>query len=271
MIPALGWPLGTRAQMFWLEEGLPSSLAPGTRPRTTLSPSLALRDGKPYLAFGTPGGDQQDQWALHFFLRHVDLGDEPAGGDRRARGSTPTTCPRRSIRGRRSRRSLSVEARVRASEVVDDLRRRGHDVEVTGPWSLGRVSAVRARPTACSGPARTRAACRATRPGGSAAVRRSRDPRRVESPHHLRMLLRRTPPHPHHVLRRRILEALALVAIVDAGGTVLMWLFEDDAGRGEIHNIWDAFFFTTVQLLTVSSQMRNPVTTPGGSSTSCSS
>ena len=84
VIPALGWPLGTRAQMFWLEEGLPSSLRPGARPRTTLCPGLALRDGKPYLAWGTPGGDQQEQWALHVFLRHVDLGAEPAGGDRRA-------------------------------------------------------------------------------------------------------------------------------------------------------------------------------------------
>src|SRR5213079_1073488 len=73
-IPALGWPLGTRAQMFWLEEGLPSSLAPRKRPRTTLSPGLALRGGEPYLAFGTPGGDQQDQWSLHVFLRHVHFG-----------------------------------------------------------------------------------------------------------------------------------------------------------------------------------------------------
>jgi len=80
---------------------------------------------------------------------------------------------------------------------------------------------------------------------------------------HLRLLLGRTPPHAHHVLRRRILEALALVAIVDAGGTVLMWLFERDAGRGEIHNLWDAFFFTTVQLLTVSSQIKNPLTAGG--------
>ena len=57
-----------------LEEGLASSLVPGTRPRITLSPGLALRDGEPYLAWGTPGGDQQEQWALHVFLRHVDLG-----------------------------------------------------------------------------------------------------------------------------------------------------------------------------------------------------
>jgi hypothetical protein len=57
--------------MFWLEDGLASSLRPGSRPRTTLSPSLALRDGRPYLAFGTPGGDMQDQWSLHFFLNLV--------------------------------------------------------------------------------------------------------------------------------------------------------------------------------------------------------
>src|SRR5215208_5292004 len=74
VIPGLGFPLGTRAQMFWLTEGLPNSLAGGKRPRTTLTPSLALRDGEPYLAFGTPGGDQQDQWSLNFFLSHVHFG-----------------------------------------------------------------------------------------------------------------------------------------------------------------------------------------------------
>ena len=74
VIPELGFGLGTRAQMFWLEEGHPASLVPGKRPRTTLSPTLALRDGVPYLAWGTPGGDQQDQWITQFFLRHVHAG-----------------------------------------------------------------------------------------------------------------------------------------------------------------------------------------------------
>jgi hypothetical protein len=81
--------------------------------------------------------------------------------------------------------------------------------------------------------------------------------------HHVRLLLSRAPPRPHHVLRRRLLEALVVVAVVDAAGTVLMWLFEDDVSRSAIHNLWDAFFFSTVQLLTVSSQMPNPVTTGG--------
>ncbi len=71
VIPALGWPLGTRGQMFWLEEGLPGSLAPGKRPRSTLSIGMALRDGLPYMSWGTPGGDQQDQWNCQFFLRHA--------------------------------------------------------------------------------------------------------------------------------------------------------------------------------------------------------
>lgn len=74
VIPELGFGLNTRAQMFWLEEGLPGTLAPGKRPRTTLTPSLALREGRPYLAFGTPGGDQQEQWQLLFFLRHAHHG-----------------------------------------------------------------------------------------------------------------------------------------------------------------------------------------------------
>jgi hypothetical protein len=85
----------------------------------------------------------------------------------------------------------------------------------------------------------------------------------VQSPHHLRLLVSKEPPPRHHTLRRRLLEALALVAVVDAAGTVLMWLFENDVGPSQIHNPWDAFFFSTVQLLTVSSQMPNPVTTGG--------
>src|SRR5712692_966599 len=74
VIPELGFCLGTRAQMFWLEEGHPAALAPGKRPRTTLSPTLVGRGSDPYLAWGSPGGDQQDQWTTQFFLRHVHAG-----------------------------------------------------------------------------------------------------------------------------------------------------------------------------------------------------
>ena len=74
VIPELGFCLGSRAQMFWLEEDHPAALAPGKRPRTTLSPTMCLRDGEPYMAWGSPGGDQQDQWTTQFFLRHVHAG-----------------------------------------------------------------------------------------------------------------------------------------------------------------------------------------------------
>ena len=140
VIPSLGWPLGTRAQMFWLEEGLPSSLRPGARPRTTLSPGLALRDGKPYLAWGTPGGDQQEQWALHAFVRHVDLGLDLQQSIDAPEFHTDHLISSFFPRGFK-RKSVTVESRL-GDDAFDDLRRRGHEVEVSGPWTLGRVTAV---------------------------------------------------------------------------------------------------------------------------------
>ena len=144
VIPSLGWPLGTRAQMFWLEEGLPSSLRPGVRPRTTLSPGLALRDGQPYLAWGTPGGDQQEQWALHAFLRHVDRGlDLQASIDApefHTDHLVSSFYPRNLVP-----RSLALEARF-GSRTVAELQRRGHEVTMWPAWSLGRVTAVAREP-----------------------------------------------------------------------------------------------------------------------------
>ena len=140
VIPSLGWPLGTRAQMFWLEEGLPASLEPGKRPRTTLSPTIALRQGEPYLAFGTPGGDQQDQWSLHVFLEHVHGGLDLQASIDRPNFHTdhfPASFYPRQV----ELRSLSIEDRF-GGDVLDELRSRGHDVRAAGDWSLGRVSAA---------------------------------------------------------------------------------------------------------------------------------
>jgi gamma-glutamyltranspeptidase/glutathione hydrolase len=143
VIPGLGFCLGTRAQMFTLTPGLPATLAPGKRPRTTLTPSLALRDGEPYLAFGTPGGDQQDQWSLLFFLNHVLAGmnlqqaiDFPSFHSAHMPSSF---YPRQA-----QPLALDVESRI-GDPVIEDLRRRGHLVNVRPAWSLGRISAVARR------------------------------------------------------------------------------------------------------------------------------
>jgi gamma-glutamyltranspeptidase / glutathione hydrolase len=141
VIPGLGFCLGTRGQMFTLTPGFASTLAPGRRPRTTLSPGMVLRDAEPYLAFGTPGGDQQDQWTVGFFLNHVVFGmnlqeaiDFPAYHTDHFPSSF---YPREAFP-----RSLSVESRA-GERVIAELRGRGHDVSESPAWSLGRISAVR--------------------------------------------------------------------------------------------------------------------------------
>jgi gamma-glutamyltranspeptidase/glutathione hydrolase len=139
VIPGLGFCLGTRAQMFWLEEGLPSSLSPRKRPRTTLSPTLARRDGE-LLAFGTPGGDHQDQWSLVFFLSLVHFGlnaQEAIDAPMFHTDHFPESFYPRQPRPR----VVQIEDRI-GRETLAELERRGHLVEPQGPWSLGRVSAA---------------------------------------------------------------------------------------------------------------------------------
>ncbi len=139
-IPALGFCLGTRAQMFVLDEGHPAGLMPGKRPRSTLSPTLALRDGRPYLAWGTPGGDQQDQWIPQMFLRHVHAGmnlqeaiDAPAWHTEHFPSSFWPRAARPGI--------LVVESRVPPAS-IEELQRRGHLIEVGPAWSEGRLVAA---------------------------------------------------------------------------------------------------------------------------------
>jgi len=139
-IPELGFCLGTRLQMTWLEAGAPSTLAPGKRPRTTLTPTLVLQNGKPVAALGSPGGDQQDQWQLLYLLRTIVGGyspqqaiDAPAFHTTSMPGSF---WPRTWTPG-----GAVVEGRL-GDDVIGELERRGHSVTRAGDWSLGRLSAV---------------------------------------------------------------------------------------------------------------------------------
>jgi gamma-glutamyltranspeptidase/glutathione hydrolase len=141
VIPGLGFSLGTRGQMFWLSSpNHPAALQPRKQPRTTLSPSLVMRDGNPWMIFGTPGGDQQDQWSLQFFLNFVEFGmDVQAAIDAAyfhskhfpssfyPRGSNPA--------------ELVVEARIDPA-VLSELAHRGHRVETVSGWALNWTTAV---------------------------------------------------------------------------------------------------------------------------------
>ena len=140
VVPELGFPLNSRAQMFWLEPGLPASLAPRKRPRTTLTPSLALEGGRPRLVFGTPGGDQQDQWQLALFLRRVHHGlnlqeaiDLPLFHTTHFPSSF---YPREAAPG-----TVVVEESL-GRDAIGELRRRGHEVEIAPAWSVGRLTAA---------------------------------------------------------------------------------------------------------------------------------
>ncbi|OZD53478.1 transferase [Rhodococcus sp. 06-1477-1B] len=138
-IPELGFCLGTRLQMVWLEPGHPASLVPGRRPRTTLTPTLVTR-GDEVIAIGSPGGDQQDQWQLPVLLRLLVGGYSPQQAIDAP--TLHTTAIVDSFWPRTwSPAGAVVEDRL-GDEVIADLERRGHRVRRAGDWALGRVSAV---------------------------------------------------------------------------------------------------------------------------------
>jgi gamma-glutamyltranspeptidase/glutathione hydrolase len=141
VIKGLGFPIGTRGQMFYLNPNRPNCLAPRKRPRATLTPSLVTKGGEPYMVFGSPGGDTQDQFTLQFFLNYVDLGmniQEALDAPTVYSAHFPSSFyPRTAFPG-----LMLVEGRL-SSEVIKELERRGHEVSVTGGWENGKVMGIR--------------------------------------------------------------------------------------------------------------------------------
>ncbi len=140
VIPGLGFPLGTRGQMFSLTKSHPNCLAPGKRPRTTLTPSLATREGAPFMVFGSPGGDAQDQWALQFLMNVVEFGmslQEAVEAPTFWTSHFPSSFyPRAAEPG-----SLYIEKRI-GKRVRDNLAARGHRVKAMGNWAGGNTLAA---------------------------------------------------------------------------------------------------------------------------------
>jgi gamma-glutamyltranspeptidase/glutathione hydrolase len=141
VITGLGFPLGTRGQMFYLNPNRPNALAPRKRPRATLTPTLVLKDGAPHMVFGTPGGDAQDQWTLQFFLNVVDFGmnwqealDAPSVHSTHFPSSF---YPRDAYP-----KTVEAESRIPA-ETIEALRQRGHVVNVGDAWAHGKCMGIR--------------------------------------------------------------------------------------------------------------------------------
>jgi gamma-glutamyltranspeptidase/glutathione hydrolase len=141
VIEGLGFPLGTRMQMFYLDSAHANSLQPGKRPRTTLTPSLVVKDGRPFMVLGTPGADQQDQWTLQFFVNCVDFGmnmqvavDAPTFHTSHFPASFH---PHSAQPG-----TMHVESRIPES-TVSALREKGHTVKVGEGWGHGRPLGIR--------------------------------------------------------------------------------------------------------------------------------
>lgn len=139
-LPELGFALGSRLQMAWLESASPSALVPGRRPRTTLAPTLVLRGGRAVEAVGTPGGDQQDQWQVPYLLRRIVGGYDP-----QAAIDAPTFHTTSHVASFEPRvfeaAGLVAEERL-GDDVLAGLAARGHVVTRAGAWTLGRLSCV---------------------------------------------------------------------------------------------------------------------------------
>ncbi len=139
VMPELGHPLSTRMMTFYLKPANhPNVVAPYKRPRTTLTPSLAFRKGKPWMTFGTMGGDQQEQWSLQFILNRTAFGmtlQEAIEAPKLSSDHFPGFFAPHS----HFPQHVRIEERV-GRKVLDELRRRGHLVDLAPDWSEGFLS-----------------------------------------------------------------------------------------------------------------------------------
>jgi gamma-glutamyltranspeptidase/glutathione hydrolase len=140
VVPSLGFPLSSRCQTFSLDPTHANVVAPGKQPRTTLTPTLVTREGRPRMVLGTMGGDNQDQWNLQAFLALAVFGLPVQNALEAPRVSTQhapnTFYPHAARPGH-----LRIEARV-PYEVRRDLMARGHQLELRPEWVEGYVLAI---------------------------------------------------------------------------------------------------------------------------------
>ena len=141
VIRGLGFPIGTRGQMFYLNPDRPNAVAGRKRPRATLTPSLVTKGGEPHMVFGTPGGDMQDQVTLQFFLNYVEFGmniQEALDAPTLFSTHFPSSFyPREAYPGH-----VTADSRIPAG-VIAELERRGHVVDNSEAWTGGKPMGIR--------------------------------------------------------------------------------------------------------------------------------
>ncbi len=145
VIPALGFPLSMRLSNCYLEPARhPNVVAPFKRPRTTISPSLVMKDGGAWMAFGSMGGDQQDQWQLQFFLNRLVFG-MPLQAAIEAPKFSSEHFPGFFAPNDFYLNRLRIEPGI-GEPVFAALAARGHDLDIAPAWSEGFLCAIERHP-----------------------------------------------------------------------------------------------------------------------------
>jgi len=140
VIGDLGFMFNCRGDYFWLQEGHPNALLPRKRPRSTLTPTMILKDGKPFMAVGSPGGDDQCMRIMQTFLNVVEF-DMNIQAAIEAPRATTSSFPSSVFPHAMAPGKVGLESRV-SPEVIEELRKRGHRVDIRGAWSMNATSAI---------------------------------------------------------------------------------------------------------------------------------
>jgi gamma-glutamyltranspeptidase/glutathione hydrolase len=145
VIPSLGFPLSMRLSNCYLEPAHhPNVVAPYKRPRTTISPSLVMKDAKPWMAFGSMGGDQQDQWQLQFLLNRMVFDmtlQEAIEAPKFSSEHFPGFFAPHDFYPNRVRLEPAI-----GTSVFEELKDRGHELDVAPAWSEGFMCAAERNP-----------------------------------------------------------------------------------------------------------------------------
>lgn len=137
----LGFIFNCRGDYYSLTPGEARSLEPGKRPRSTLQSTLVMKDGRPWLITGSPGGDDQIQRTVQTLMNMIDFGMNVQQAIEAPRWSTSSFASSVFPHNMSHPGSLSVESRI-PEAFQQALQAKGHKLQPVGAWSLGSNAAI---------------------------------------------------------------------------------------------------------------------------------